>query len=238
MARRYISTGRRRPVWLEPACGTGRCLRVAAGRGHRVIGFDRSPELLAYARRRLARHGRRVRLLVADMESFAAGVGRRSVDFAFNPGNTIRHLATDAGLARHLAEMKQVLLPGGIYAIGLSLSRRGEAITEDFWSGTRGRCRVDLLATYIPPGALDPADPDSGHSSRGRWEEVLHHVTVTRPQGITHHDSRDRLRCYDRRQWERIVDRSGFQRAAVTDLSGSPVEPGVFDYEWHLLRRP
>ena len=32
---------RTRPRVLEPACGTGRYLRVLASRGHRAIGFDR-----------------------------------------------------------------------------------------------------------------------------------------------------------------------------------------------------
>lgn len=237
MTARYVATRTRSPIWLEPACGTGRYLRVAAARGHRVIGFDRAPALVRYARGRLARRGRRARVLVADLEKFAAAVGRRSIDFAFNPGNTIRHLPSDAALSRHFAEMKQVLKPGGIYAVGLSLTRPGvEEITEDFWSGARGRCRVDLLATYIPPdaGTTGPAK-----SSRGaRREEVLHHVTVTRPGGVTHHDSREWLRCYDRGRWESLVDRSGFRREAVVDSSGLPIEPGVFDYEWHLLRRP
>ena len=38
---RSLAGDRLRPdrLWFEPACGTGRCLRVAAGRGRRVAGF-------------------------------------------------------------------------------------------------------------------------------------------------------------------------------------------------------
>ena len=38
--------------WLEPACGTGRYLARASVRGRRVCGFDASPAMVAYARRR------------------------------------------------------------------------------------------------------------------------------------------------------------------------------------------
>jgi len=38
-------------VVLDAACGTGRHSRVLAARGHRIIGVDRSPEMLEKARR-------------------------------------------------------------------------------------------------------------------------------------------------------------------------------------------
>ena len=38
-------------VVLDAACGTGRHSRILAARGHRVIGVDRSPEMLEKARR-------------------------------------------------------------------------------------------------------------------------------------------------------------------------------------------
>jgi SAM-dependent methyltransferase len=47
-------SGREPGVALDAACGTGRFAEFLAKRGHRVIGVDSSPEMLAYARRRLA----------------------------------------------------------------------------------------------------------------------------------------------------------------------------------------
>lgn len=38
---------------LDAACGTGRFADFLAKRGHRVIGVDSSPDMLAYARRRV-----------------------------------------------------------------------------------------------------------------------------------------------------------------------------------------
>jgi SAM-dependent methyltransferase len=46
--------GRKPGVALDAACGTGRFAEFLARRGHRVIGVDSSPDMLAYARRRVA----------------------------------------------------------------------------------------------------------------------------------------------------------------------------------------
>jgi ubiquinone/menaquinone biosynthesis C-methylase UbiE len=48
----YLS-GRKPGVALDAACGTGRFAEFLARRGHRVIGVDSSPDMLAYARRRV-----------------------------------------------------------------------------------------------------------------------------------------------------------------------------------------
>lgn len=45
--------GREPGVALDAACGTGRFTDFLAKRGHRVIGVDSSPDMLAYARRRV-----------------------------------------------------------------------------------------------------------------------------------------------------------------------------------------
>ena len=45
--------GREPGVALDAACGTGRFAEFLARRGHRVIGVDSSPDMLAYARQRV-----------------------------------------------------------------------------------------------------------------------------------------------------------------------------------------
>lgn len=45
--------GREPGVALDAACGTGRFAEFLATRGHRVIGVDSSPDMLAYARQRV-----------------------------------------------------------------------------------------------------------------------------------------------------------------------------------------
>jgi SAM-dependent methyltransferase len=45
--------GREPGVALDAACGTGRFAEFLANRGHQVIGVDNSPDMLAYARKRV-----------------------------------------------------------------------------------------------------------------------------------------------------------------------------------------
>jgi len=207
--------------WLEPACGTGRYLRELARRGPSVVGFDASPDMIAYARRRQSRTARKATLFVARMESFE--VPRPGgIDFALNLGNTIRHLGSDALLSAHLAAMARALKPRGLYLVGLSLERGESQVTEDAWSAARGRSRVDLLVQYLP---------------EGRSEKVIQHWVVTRPGGIVHYDVGFLLRRFDSAQWSRVIERSPFREVGVFDLSGEPMPPGAFDYGVHLLER-
>ncbi|MBU2502646.1 class I SAM-dependent methyltransferase [bacterium] len=210
-------------LWYEPACGTGRYLRVARARGRRVGGYDLDPGMAAYASRRL---GSPVR--VASMtDPMPPGVRPGSVDFAFNPVNTIRLLDSDAAVLAHLAQIAWLLAPRGIYVVGISLTdfHRLEE-EEDLWEGARGRCRVSQLVNYLPP---EPGGPWA------RIETVISHLTITRPAGEEHRDDRYDLRCYDRRQWRRLLDRSRLKHLASCDASGEPFKRGLPNYQIEVL---
>lgn len=217
-------------LWLEPACGTGRYLRVAARRGRRCVGFDVDPLLLAYARSRKAPAGFLApHYHQADMTGFAAecGLAPASVDFAFNPVNSLRHLASDRALLAHFAEMARVLKPGAVYAVGISLTDyQWLQEEEDLWEGTRGACRVSQLVNYLPP---EPGTP------RGRTETVISHLTVTRPGSVTHLDDTYDLRSYDAGQWRGIVGRSDLVQRGSFDAFGKPLLGRVLPYQWEVL---
>lgn len=227
-------------TWLEPACGTGRLLRLAAARGRNVIGFDREPEMVEYARRRvLATLGRgasgrpvrrgAVNIFRADMTDFARRVRARSVDLAFNLINTIRHLPSDAAMLAHFNEIARVLRPGGVYAVGLSVSSYGNEIpTEDIWVGRRGLVSVRQVVQYLPaPG---------GRGRAARMERCINHMTVTRGRRETEHDFVYDLRAYDLRQWSALISRSRLCIGAVLDDQGGPIEPTEPGYAVYILR--
>lgn len=90
-------------VALDAACGTGRHTQDLAARGHRVIGVDSSPDMLARARARVPgaefRLGDLHRLPIADDE----------VDVVVC-SLALTHLPV---LGRVLAEFARVLRPGG-----------------------------------------------------------------------------------------------------------------------------
>lgn len=232
VARRFL--GPRDPAtmrWLEPACGTGRYLRLAAKTGVRVVGFDRSPEMITYAKARLKEIGvsRRANLFVGDMVGFESEVKPASIDMAFNLINTIRHLPSDKAILGHLAGVRAVLKPGGFLIVGISLSAYGKEVPEeDVWRGKRGRVEVTQIVNYEPA--------DNGPGPGKRIEMVYSHMMVRTPKGDSHHDDTYGLRSYDLAQWRTIVSRAGFERIATIDEQGEDVvvrEPG---YAIHVLK--
>jgi len=230
--RRYTADPLRHDrLWFEPACGTGRYLRVARGRGRRVAGFDRQEQQLAYARGRLncpARH-----LFVADMSDFAAafassGLPAGRAAFAFNPVNSLRHLPSDAAMVRHFTQMAQVMASGSLYVVGLSLvSYESMVAEEDVWEGARGRCRVTQVVNYLPP--------DAG-AGRTRSERVISHLTVNRPHSEQHFDATYDLHCCDGPQWRRVLQRSPVTSVASCDARGHPLAGRTLPYQLEVLR--
>ncbi|MFO7652781.1 MAG: class I SAM-dependent methyltransferase [Candidatus Krumholzibacteriia bacterium] len=231
-------------TWFEPACGTGRYLRVAARRGHPVLGCDSEPAMVAYAGRRLARalaagsaaaeatdSPRTVtaRLTVADMTDpqVVPRLGAASADLALNPVNSIRHLTSDRAVLDHLTVVARILRPGGIYVVGISLEE-GNWLgpDEDVWVGRRGRCRVRQVVNYLPPR-------DGG---RPRREVVLSHLVIERPRGVEHRDHRYVLRTYSRAQWRRLVARSSLHHEVSLDASGRVLAGRRVPYQLEVLR--
>jgi hypothetical protein len=154
------------------------------------------------------------------------GVRPGSVGVAFNLVNSVRHLESDGDLLAHFAQMARLLGPGGIYVVGISFTDYADELpAEDLWAGTRGRCRVTQLVNYLPPA------PGS------RVETVISHLMIRRPSGSEHRDARYGLRCYDARQWRRVVGRSALRRLAALDGAGRPLPAGPVPYRLEILAR-
>ena len=214
-------------VWLEPACGSGRCLRVLARRGARVYGFDLAPGMLDYARARAERLGvgARSTYFRGDMTGFAHAIDE-PVHVAFNLINTVRHLPTDRAMLAHFAEVARVLAPGGVYLVGLSTTLAGgEPPTEDVWRARRGVVRVKQVVQYVPP-------PEFGQ----RVERVISHVVRTTPTREDHHDASYDLRTYTRGQWLGLVGRSALEVAGVADALGDETAAPELGYAVYALR--
>ncbi len=218
-------------VWLEPACGSGRYLRLAAKRGRSVIGFDLESGMIDYARARAERAGVADRSVyfVGDMRSFGGAIEHDSVGLAFNLINTVRHLETDEDVLAHLGQVSRVLAPDGVYVVGISLTVYGlEPPSEDVWEGARGRCRVTQVIQYLPPTGTDG----------DRMEQVYSHLTIERPSGEEHRPSHYGLRAYDLDQWRSLLDRSSLRVVGVADGAGEACEPTAPGYSlWVLGRR-
>lgn len=229
LVRRFGRRDPRASVWLEPACGTGRYLRVLGRRGARCVGFDLDRGMLDYARTSLQRRGLsdRVRLLEADMADFVDRVGRGRYDVAFVLVNSMRHLLSPAQVRTHFEHVHAALRPGGLYVVGISLSRYGEEEpSEDVWIGRRGACTVRQIVQYLPP------------DRERRREAVYSHLQVDRPAGRSFLDSHYELRSYDQRQWNAVVRASGLERVGAIDDLGRDLGAEPVNYQLEVLRRP
>lgn len=224
--------GARRPVWLEPFCGTGRYLRELAARGCRGIGVDAAKDMIEYGRAALKAvsvERRRVRLVCADVTRRVGGIADRSVDLAFCPINSIRHLPSDRAMLGHLKEVARVLRPGGVYAVGIGLSSyTAEFETEDVWEASRRGTKVRQVVQYIPPTA--------GEGPEARRERCISHLTVSSRTGSREIDFAYDLRSYDLGEWRALIERSAMEIAGVCDESGRPIEAAEPGYAVFLLR--
>lgn len=234
--------GPRSGPWLEPACGSARLARLAAARGQPVAGFDLEPAMIAYARDHTPPRDRpRTHFFQARMEDFDAAIPKRGpwsrYGLAFNLINTIRHLHSDRAMLDHFHAVARVLKPGGLYAIGISLSLYAiEQETEDVWQGARGRCKVSQVVQYIPPECT----PNRTRGPRGgnRLERVISHLTITRPRGEEHRDSAYALRTYDLAQWFALLQRSPFKVRTILGDDGVEIPPPKIGYAIWVLAKP
>lgn len=105
---------------LDLACGSGRLLVPLARDGHRVVGVDRSPAMLAAAARRVARlpKGRREQCQLArgDIRSFALGHEATLAIVAFHG---VQHLLSDEDFVAFLRRTRANLCPGGWLAFDI-----------------------------------------------------------------------------------------------------------------------
>jgi hypothetical protein len=131
-------------------------------------------------------------------------------------------------MVEHLRCVVGALRPGGVYALGLSLTCHArEFATEDVWVGSRGGTRVHQLVQYLPP-AVDRAGRQS------RRERVISHLTITSPEGEQHLDSTYDLRSYTGTQLAAVFRRAGVECIGIVDESGDDL-PGTRSDAGRLL---
>lgn len=199
--RRHGNGGKR---CLEPACGTGRLLRVLSRRGWKVAGYDSNRKMLAYARRRLPGAD----LKVGDLRTFRRPA---AFDLAFCLQSTFRHLLTEKDALSHLRVIAASLRPGGLYVLGLDLADYARALDdEEVFEAVRGKTRVRYT--------MFSAAPDR----KRRRERIIAFTAVERSGRQRTFQEEYDLRSYDRSQVKKLLTASPFRLAAVYDLFGVP----------------
>lgn len=130
---------------LEPACGTGRLLLAFAEREYEVVGYDRSPEMVAYASRKLGRVGGRA--VRGDMVGYRP---QGQFDVAINLVNSIGYLLSDDDLLAHLTRIADALRPGGVYITQFNYAGEPEELsTFGPWTNRRGNISTTLTWSVV-----------------------------------------------------------------------------------------
>lgn len=201
LAKRHGNGGK---TALEPACGSGRYLAGLLRRGWRVCGYDLSPKMVSYARKRFAKYGDRAVVVRGDMRTFKP---KETYDVAFNLLSTFRHLMTDADALAHLRLTAAALNPGGIFVLGLDLAAYGRDLPdEEVWTSRFGGERVTHVMETLPP------------DRRTRRERIINFVT----RGKKTFESSYDLRSYDANQLASLILKTDFSLPACYGYDGRP----------------
>jgi len=133
---------------LELGCGTGRVIVPLARAGHRIMGIDRSPPMLARARARVRRLRRDERpgLVCGDIRTLP--FPRRSFGAVLATYGMLQSLLSDRDVDAALGEAARVLVRGGWFGVDLvpDLPRWDEYGPE---VRMRGRTRDGRTVTLI-----------------------------------------------------------------------------------------
>ena len=108
--RPLLRAARGGPPVLDLGCGSGLLTERIAAAGVPVLGIDGSRPMLARARRRCARHGRRVRLVAGELAALRLAPVH---GLAVACHDVMNHLPRPAVLRRMLAGVRRALAPGG-----------------------------------------------------------------------------------------------------------------------------
>lgn len=177
---------------LEPACGSGRLVIELARRGHSVTGFDASPEMLAYGKHRAAMESpaikRSIQFRKAWMQNFRL---RGPFHLAHCLLSTFKYLLTENDARQHLQRVARVLVPGGLYVIGLHLTDYGRRKNE-----TETWCEEDRGIRVTCQTITRPANAET------RLESLRNRLHVKLPGVRKHEHLETNWMCRTYNLWE------------------------------------
>ena len=117
---------------LDLACGTGRMTIELAKRGYDMIGVDRSPEMLDFARSAAEKAGEgissRILWLMQEMTDFEL---YGTVDAVISCLDCVNHLTTTDDLSRCFSLVHNYLNPDGLFLFDVNSKRKFEEVYAD-----------------------------------------------------------------------------------------------------------
>ncbi|CAN5830944.1 class I SAM-dependent methyltransferase [soil metagenome] len=198
---------------LELGCGTGRLTIPVARTGARVIGIDRSAEMLARGRQRL----RRTRLaasasLVRGDIRFLPFRRRSGFSLVMAPYGMLQSLTREKDLEATITSVHRVLPRGGLFVIDLvpDLPRWAEYQRRTSLAGAKGKTRLTLIESVRQDVARRLTIFDHEYVERTGRERRVHRFSLT-------------FRTLSVPQISRRLEARGFAiRAVLGDYRGGP----------------
>ena len=192
---------------LEPACGSGRLVNEMAQRGYSVDGFDLNENMLEFAQHRLAEEDLWANLWVDGMQNFST---ERRYDMAHCLVSTFKYLQTEADAVANLEHVAASLHPGGLYILGLHLSKYGNSNYEhERWVVERDGLKV------VSNTRTWPAD------QKNRTEKLRNRLRIKhsdRPEKTL--ETHWQFRTYDATQLRKLIKKvPAFEAVAFHDFN-------------------
>jgi ubiquinone/menaquinone biosynthesis C-methylase UbiE len=202
---------------LELGCGTGRIAVPVARAGARIVGIDRSQEMLARARTRIVRGRLRGRLTLVRGDIRELPFTRRTKFSAVLAAyGILQSLTRERDLTRTLAAVARVLRRGGLFAIDVvpDLPKWDEYRNRISLSGRHGRhSTLTLVETVRQDRARRLTIFDQEYRERRGDQRRVHRFSLT-------------FRTLTVPQMRRRLERAGFRiQAVLGDYQGGPWDP-------------
>jgi len=202
---------------LELGCGTGRIAVPVARAGARIVGIDRSEEMLARARARVKR-GRlsgRLSLVRGDIRALPFGA-RTKFSAVLAAYGILQSLTRERDLQRTFESVARVLKRGGLFAIDVvpDLPKWDEYRNRISLTGRHGRhTTLTLVETVRQDRARRLTIFDQEYRARKGSERRVHRFSLT-------------FRTLSVPQLTRRLERAGFRILSVLgDYQGGPWDP-------------
>ena len=198
---------------LELGCGTGRITLPVARAGARIVGVDRSAEMLARLRKRL----RRARLaggataVRGDIRHLPFRK-RAGFSLVMAPYGILQSLTKERDLKATLASVHGLLPRGGMFVVDLvpDLPRWAEYDRRTSLAGSARGARLRLVESVRQDVKRRLTIFDQEYIQRKGRERVVHRFSLT-------------FRTLSVRQMTRRLEAAGFEiRAVLGDYNGGP----------------
>jgi len=202
---------------LELGCGTGRIAVPAARAGARIIGIDRSEEMLARAHRRIkrARLGGRLSLVRGDIRALPFGA-RTKFSAVLAAYGILQSLTRERDLTSTFESVARVLKRGGLFAIDVvpDLPKWDEYRNRISLRGRHGRhTTLTLVETVRQDRARRLTIFDQEYRARTGSNWRIHRFSLT-------------FRTLSVPQLTRRLERAGFRILSILgDYQGGPWDP-------------